>query len=106
MIMKKKQTEAFRNFIKAKEWDVSELIGLVDRCADRLGVLQDFLTFWNENDCAFNEATAKGLADILGDVRHDVRLISGELMIDVNKDIAEFKKRRAEEKKKEARINP
>ena len=99
--MKKKQTEFFKKFIKTKEGEVSDVICLLDECADKLELLEDSLIFWKTNDISFSETSAKGLGRILGNIRDDIRLISAEMMTDVKKDVAELKKRQAEEKKKE-----
>lgn len=57
-----------------------------------------FINFGDDED-GLDERNVRGLASILGDVRSDLRLLEADMMAEVDRDVAEFKKRRAEEKK-------
>lgn len=104
--MGKEQTEAFRNFVKDKKFQVSDAICLLDDCADKLEVLEDYFLFRDtkESSFEFDDRMANGMGRALCDVKDDLRLISAEMMIDVHKSVAAFKKRRAEGKKKGAQV--
>ncbi|MGA2464679.1 MAG: hypothetical protein ABSH06_10055 [Thermodesulfobacteriota bacterium] len=62
-------------------------------------LLEDYFHFRDHEDFKMNESMADGVAGILADVRSDLRLLVADMMAEVEKDVAEFQKRRAEEKK-------
>ncbi len=104
--MEKKQTEAFKNFIRYKESDISDVLCPLERCADKLEMIEDYFLFRDERESReLNETLANGLGHIVGDIKDDLRLIIAEMMIEVDKDIAAFKKRRAEEKMEKAKAS-
>jgi len=100
--MEKKQTEVFKNFIRVKEMEVSDVLCLLEACADKLEMVEDYFLFRNDQESReLDERLANGLGHIVGDVKDDLRLITDELMVEVDKDVAELKLRRAQEEKKE-----
>ena len=83
-------------------------MGLIDECADKAQFLEEFLISRNENH-KIEQRVSNGLGYILRNIGDDLHLISAKMMVGVNKSIAIFKKRRAEDKRKETKakqINP
>jgi len=103
--MEKKQTEAFKHFINNKQGEVSDFLSLLGDCADKLEFLEDSLVFRNKEEFDFNERTIMGFARILGDVRADLRLLEADMAAECARDVAEFEKRRAEEKASRRRLH-
>jgi hypothetical protein len=88
---KEYRTEAFKTFIQNKEMTLSDLVCLVDSTADKAGFLEEFFLFRDE-ECSITKEMGNGLAHILSDIHEDLRLISAELMSDVEKTVEERKK--------------
>jgi hypothetical protein len=105
--MGKEQTEVFRKFVESKKGNVSDVICPLNECADKLEILEDYFLFRDHEDgFDVDERMANGLGHIVGDVKDDLRLIIAEMMVDVDKDVAAFRLRRAQEEKKEkAEVN-
>lgn len=101
--MEKKQTEVFKNFIRVKEMEVSDVLCLLEECADKLEMVEDYFLFRNDQESReLDERLANGLSHIVGNVKDDLRLITAEMMVDVDKDIATLEKMQAEEREAKA----
>lgn len=84
MKKQKQQTEVFKRFISIKESEVSEAVCLLDESADKLDLMESLLMIWDEDQMVFDQSMATGLGHILGDIGHDIRLISANIMAGVD----------------------
>lgn len=76
--MEKKRTEAFRNFIKDKEYLVSDAFLLFERCIEKLSFIEDYFFNRNRDDGHDFEGLALGVGFMIEEVKGDLKLLLAE----------------------------
>jgi hypothetical protein len=84
------RTEAFKEFIRRKEMALDDLITVVDNCARKAGLLEEF--FLLDWDSELSNTQKGGLACIMNEIEMDLHLVSDEIWNDAKlKKLAKMK---------------